>query len=115
MPEEPLQPQPVTIFDNVSLSAGVMVATPPIPISDGAVGVRLTIVCDYAAGNKYRLEYVDDHGAVRLVGILGTPVEGDELRCEIRNQAHLAGTSVVVRITAESDSVVTVTGIPVFQ
>ena len=102
----------VTILDNVTLTAGQAVDSPPIPISANAIGVVITIDCDTTVHNSFRLEYVDSSDVAHLIGTPSTPVTGS-LWCRYEAQQHMAGQTVKVRVTADQSSTITVSGDPI--
>ena len=107
----------VTILDNVTLTAGQAVDSPPIPISANAIGVVITIDCkttvlNSSAHNSFRLEYVDSSDVAHLIGTPSTPVTGS-VWCRYEAQQHMAGQAVKVRVTADQSSTITVSGDPI--
>ena len=115
MSEAPQPAVSVTVFDDVALTAGVTVTSSAIPISVGARGVQIDVVCDYVAVNEFRLKYVEPGGREGDIATLVTPADAVQgVWCRYIAQSHLAGQLVAVSITAENDGIVTVTGTPIF-
>ena len=108
----------VTVFAQEQRNAGEYSAI--VPVSAGAVGVHLTVICDLTASNSFRLEYHDGIKR-RMIAVLHTPTDLDdsqspvELMCELRPPNNsLAGQSVPVFFQVTNAGSVGLDGEPIF-
>ena len=106
----------VTVYATEQRSAGKQAGL-QVPVSPGAIGVRLVVDCDATATNTFTIWYSTGAGEpLKAMGQIETPATGaDEVFMEYKAETHVAGTVANIQLEMAQPGVVGLVGTPIFE